>query len=58
MAFYNVWISLKISKIKLVEDKDTAETARRIQEKQLKGIAAIASVTPLYDLEILLRFRR
>jgi hypothetical protein len=29
-------ISLKISNIKLVEDKDTAETARRIQEKQLK----------------------
>jgi hypothetical protein len=32
MALYNVWISLKISNIKLVEDKDTAETARRIQE--------------------------
>jgi prephenate dehydratase len=45
----------KVSKIKLVEDKDTAETARRIQEKQLKGIAAIASVTAseMYDLEIL-----
>lgn len=41
--------------IKLVEDKDTAETARRIQEKQLKGIAAIASKTAseMYDLEIL-----
>ena len=38
--------------IKLVEDKDTAETARRIQEKQLKGIAAIASKTAseMYDL--------
>jgi prephenate dehydratase len=41
--------------IKLVEDKDTAETARRIQEKQLTGIAAIASKTAseMYDLEIL-----
>ncbi|MBK9224248.1 MAG: prephenate dehydratase [Flavobacterium sp.] len=41
--------------IKLVEDKDTAETARRIHEKQLKGIAAIASkvAAELYDLEIL-----
>ena len=45
----------KYPKIKLVEDKDTAETARRIQEKQLKGIAAIASTTAaeMYDLEIL-----
>ncbi|WP_264525448.1 MULTISPECIES: prephenate dehydratase [unclassified Flavobacterium] len=41
--------------IKLVEDKDTAETARRIQENQLKGIAAIASRTAseMYDLEII-----
>ena len=41
--------------IKLVEDKDTAETARRIQEKQLKGIAAIASkvAAEMYGLEIL-----
>ena len=41
--------------IKIVEDKDTAETARRIQQKQLKGIAAIASKTAaeMYDLEIL-----
>ena len=41
--------------IKLVEDKDTAETARRIQEKQLIGIAAIASKTAseMYDLEII-----
>jgi len=41
--------------IKLVEDKDTAETARRIQENQLNGIAAIASKTAaeMYDLEIL-----
>tara|TARA_R110000868_G_scaffold132395_2_gene343413 strand:+ start:5697 stop:6524 length:828 start_codon:yes stop_codon:yes gene_type:complete len=45
----------KYPNIKLVEDKDTAETARRIQEKQLKGIAAIASKTAsiMYDLEIL-----
>lgn len=41
--------------IKLVEDKDTAETARRIHHNQLKGIAAIASKTAseMYDLEIL-----
>ena len=41
--------------IKLVEDKDTAETARRIQEKRLTGIAAIASKTAseMYDLEII-----
>jgi len=45
----------KYPNIKLVEDKDTAETARRIHQKQLKGIAAIASKTAsvLYDLEIL-----
>ncbi|GEP51678.1 prephenate dehydratase [Flavobacterium noncentrifugens] len=41
--------------IKLVEDKDTAETARRIHQNQLKSIAAIASkaAAELYDLEIL-----
>jgi prephenate dehydratase len=41
--------------IKLVEDKDTAETARRIQKKQLTGIAAIGSkvASEMYDLEIL-----
>ncbi|KFF04955.1 prephenate dehydratase [Flavobacterium reichenbachii] len=45
----------KYPNIKLVEDKDTAETARRIQEKQLTGIAAIASKTAseMYDLEII-----
>ncbi|MDR6846705.1 prephenate dehydratase [Flavobacterium granuli] len=45
----------KYPNIKLVEDKDTAETARRIHEKQLTGIAAIASKTAseMYDLEIL-----
>lgn len=41
--------------IKLVEDKDTAEVAQRIQKKQLKGIAAIASTlaAELFELEIL-----
>ena len=41
--------------IKLVEDVDTAETAKRIQECQLKGIAAIAPkvAAELYDLEII-----
>jgi prephenate dehydratase len=45
----------KYPNIKLVEDKDTAETARRIHEKQLTGIAAIASKTAseMYDLEII-----
>lgn len=45
----------KYPNIKLVEDKDTAETARRIHQKQIKGIAAIASKTAskMYDLEIL-----
>jgi len=41
--------------IKLVEDKDTAETARRIHQNQLKGIAAIASkgAARMYELTIL-----
>lgn len=41
--------------IKLVESGDTAETARRIQEQQLKGIGAVAApiAAELYDLEIL-----
>lgn len=41
--------------IKLVESPDTAETAKRIQEQQLKGIAALASpvAATLFDLEIL-----
>jgi prephenate dehydratase len=45
----------KYPHIKLVEDKDTAETARRIYQQQLKGIAAIASKTAseMYDLEII-----
>ncbi|OAZ05293.1 prephenate dehydratase [Flavobacterium succinicans] len=45
----------KYPNIKLVEDKDTAETARRIHENQIKGIAAIASITAaeMYNLEII-----
>ena len=41
--------------IKLVEDKDTAETARRINQNQLKNIAAIGSkvAAELYDLKII-----
>jgi len=45
----------KHPKIKLVEDKDTAETARRIQQNQLKNIAAIGSkvAAQMYDLTII-----
>jgi prephenate dehydratase len=45
----------KYPAIKLVEDKDTAETARRIHQNQLKGIAAIASVVAadMYHLDII-----
>ncbi|MDO4229823.1 MAG: prephenate dehydratase [Capnocytophaga sp.] len=41
--------------IKLVEDTDTASTAKRIQEKQLWGIGAIASksAAELYQLDII-----
>jgi len=41
--------------IKLVEDKDTAEVAQRIQNKQLVGVGAIASAmaADIFDLEIL-----
>lgn len=41
--------------IKLVEDVDTAETARRIQEDQLKSVGAIAPsvAADLYDLNII-----
>lgn len=44
----------KHPEIKLVEDKDTAEVARRIAAKNLKGIAAIASkqAASLYGLSI------
>jgi len=40
--------------IKLIEDKDTAESARRIRDKKLKGVGAIASTlaSEIYDLEI------
>ena len=41
--------------IKMVEDVDTAETARQIQENQLQGIAAIApkAAADMYGLEII-----
>lgn len=41
--------------IKLIEDKDTAAVAKRIQDGQLKGIGAIASelAAEIYDLTIL-----
>ncbi|WP_297791907.1 prephenate dehydratase [uncultured Eudoraea sp.] len=41
--------------IKMVEDVDTAETAKQIQEKRLVGIAAIAPVVAaeLYDLKVI-----
>ncbi len=41
--------------IKLIEDKDTAEVAQRIQKQQLKGVGAIASqlASELFALEIL-----
>ncbi|MBU3027460.1 prephenate dehydratase [Zobellia galactanivorans] len=43
--------------IKMVEDVDTAETAKRIQEQQLRHIAAIAPevAADLYDLNIVAR---
>ena len=41
--------------IKLVEESDTAESAKQIHEKQLKGIAAIASkkAAEIYNLHII-----
>lgn len=41
--------------IKLVEDSDTAEVAKRIRDNNLKGIAAIASdyAAQIFELEIL-----
>ncbi|TYA69865.1 prephenate dehydratase [Seonamhaeicola marinus] len=41
--------------IKLVEDKDTAEVADRINKNQLKGVGAIASVlaADIFELDIL-----
>lgn len=43
--------------IKLVEDKDTAEVAQRIQQKQLKNVGAIASqlAADLFELEVVSR---
>ena len=43
--------------IKMVEDVDTAETAQRIHQQQLKGIAAIAPqmAATLYGLDIVAR---
>ncbi len=45
----------KHPQIKLIEDTDTAEVARRISEKQSKGIGAVASkmAAELFGLEIL-----
>lgn len=44
----------KNPQIKLIEDKDTAEVARRISQQKLKGIAAVASrkAAEIYGLEI------
>jgi len=41
--------------IKLIEDKDTAQVAERINQEQAKGVAAIASrlAAQLFDLEVL-----
>ena len=41
--------------IKLIEDKDTADVAKRIQDENISGVGAIASTmaADLYDLEIL-----
>ncbi len=41
--------------IRLIEDKDTAEVAERIQNNQLKGVAAIASTlaAQIFELSIL-----
>lgn len=41
--------------IHLIEDKDTADVAKRIRDKQLKGVGAIASTlaAEIYDLSIL-----
>ena len=41
--------------IKLIEDKDTAEVAERIQQKQLKNVGAVASTlaSKLFNLEII-----
>ncbi|WP_066226111.1 prephenate dehydratase [Formosa haliotis] len=45
----------KYPHIKLIEDKDTAETAERIRNRKLKGVAAVASkvAAEIFELEIL-----
>lgn len=45
----------KYPHLKLIEDKDTAEVAKRIRDNQLKGVAAIASnlAAELYGLNVL-----
>jgi prephenate dehydratase len=45
----------KHSHIKLIEDKDTAQVAQRIQEHKLKNVAAIASklAAEIFELDIL-----
>ncbi len=45
----------KHTHIKLIEDKDTAEVAKRINDNQLKGVGAIASTraADIYNLEVL-----
>ncbi|AOW20559.1 prephenate dehydratase [Urechidicola croceus] len=45
----------KYPHIKLIEDKDTAEVAKRIKQKKLLGVGAIASVLAagIYDLNII-----
>ena len=45
----------KYPHIKLVEDKDTAEVAQRIQQKNLKGVGAIASylASEIFELNII-----
>ena len=44
----------KFPKIKLIESEDTALFAKKISEKQINGVAAIASkeAAEIYDLEI------
>jgi len=41
--------------IKLIEEKDTAEVAKRIQTDKIKGVAAVASkmAADMYDLQVL-----
>ena len=45
----------KYPHIQLVEDRDTADVAKRIQDKELKGVGAIASMlaAEIYELDIL-----